>query len=294
MEFEYGGHSAVAPLQRALLRRPQWIPGSQQCWAGTWGYEGEPDLAAAQREHDAFAQILREHGTTVHYLEGKAPDLYDLVFTYDTALITNRGAIILRSGKQARVGEADIVDIALSDLGIPIIHRMRDPVTCDGGDCLWVRDDLLVIGRSYRTNAGESGEFTGILNDMGVEVRSFPVPHWTGPGDVMHLLSLISLIDSDLAVAYRRVMSVEMVKFLENQGIEFVDVSDEEFDGGLGANVLAVAPRQCIMLEGYPGVRRGLESAGARVQEFQGDELCHGMNGGPTCMTLSLLRSPDC
>lgn len=106
----------------------------------------------------------------------------------------------------------------------------------------------------------------------------------------MHLTSFISLVDEDLAVAHRKIMAVETVEFLKEHGVEFVEVSDEEFDMGLGVNVLAVAPRKCIMLKDYPGVKRDLGAAGAEVHVFSGDELSHCMKGGATCMTLPLLR----
>lgn len=288
---EYGGQSTVAPLRKALLRRPAWAPGTPEPWASKWGFEREPDLAAAQHEHDVFAQALRDLGVQIHYIDADAPGLYDLVFTYDGSLVTNQGAIILRSGKPARRGEQELFEQALKGLGIPILYRMQEPLTADGGDFMWLRKDLLLVGRSYRTNAWRSTGFLGVLSDIGVQIRSFSVPYWDGPGHVMHLMSLISLVDYDLAVAYRRLMPVDMVEFLEGEGIRFIDVGDDEFRGGLGANVLAVAPGMCVMLEGLDGVRRSLEQAGVEVTDYRGDELAGVMGGGPTCMTLPILRS---
>ncbi len=50
-----------------------------------------------------------------------------------------------------------------------------------------------------------------------------PVVHWSGPESVMHLLSAISLIDSDLAVAYLPLPAVETVELLRERGIGFVE-----------------------------------------------------------------------
>ncbi len=287
--MRYGAQSAVAPLRKALLRRPDWAVNDDR-WRGKWGYEREPDLEAARREHDAFAQLLKNLGTEVHYLEGDGPDLCDSVYTYDRAIITGKGAIVLRSGKPVRQGETRLMADGLRDLGIPILHTMKPPMTADGGDFLWLREDLVMVGRSYRTNATHHDDFMDLLGSMGIEVKPAPVPYWTGAGDVMHLTSFISLVAEDLAVAYRKIMAVETVEFLETLGVKFIDVSDEEFDMGLGANVLAAAPRKCIMLRDYPEVRKDLEAAGAEVHVFGGEELSHCMKGGATCMTLPLLR----
>lgn len=287
--MRYGAQSAVAPLRKALLRQPDWTVEDEP-WEEKWGYDGEPDLEVARREHGAFASLLTDLGVQVHYLQGDGPGLCDSVYAYDRAVITGRGAVVLRSAKPARFGETRLMARGLQDLGIPVLYEMRHPVTADGGDFLWLREDLVMVGRSYRTNAVCHPDFIELFSSLGVQVTPAPVPHWSGVGDVMHLTSFISLVDHDLAVAYRKIMAVETVEFLEEQGIKFIDVSDEEFDMGLGANVLAVAPRKCVMLEDYPGVRTDLEAAGAEVHVFDGRELSHCMKGGATCMTLPILR----
>ncbi len=288
----FGGQSQVAPLLKALIRRPSWnLEGNREYWRETWGYDRQPDLGAARTEHDRLARLLQDWGVEVHYVRGEAPHLPDSVFTYDQALITDQGALVLRSGKPARLAEADLVRSGLQGLGVPIVHQLEPPLTADGGDFCWLGEDLLLAGRSLRTNAPQSRGFVNHLRSMGVTVRAVPIPYWAGPGDVMHLMSLLSPVDRDLAVAYRRLLSVETVEFLENRGIELIDVPDEEFDGGLGANVLAVSPRKCIMLEGYDRVRRALEARGIEVRVFAGRELSGNMKGGPTCLVLPLLRA---
>ncbi len=58
----------------------------------------------------------------------------------------------------------------------------------------------------------------------------------------------------------------------------------------MGCNVLAVAPRKCMMLSGNPVTRARLEGAGAEVCEIEGNEIsCKGA-GGPTCLTRPIIR----
>jgi arginine deiminase len=71
-----------------------------------------------------------------------------------------------------------------------------------------------------------------------------------------------------------------------------LEVPDEEFDT-MGANVLAVAPRSCVMVAGNPVTRRRLGQAGARVIEYEGSEISLKGGGGPTCLTRPLRREID-
>ena len=69
----------------------------------------------------------------------------------------------------------------------------------------------------------------------------------------------------------------------------FVEVPDEEFES-MGANVLAIAPRRCVMLDGNPVTRARLEAAGVDVLTYQGSEISVKGGGGPTCLTRPLAR----
>ena len=84
----------------------------------------------------------------------------------------------------------------------------------------------------------------------------------------MHLMSLISPVDRDLAVVHSRLLPVPFREQLLDRGIELVEVPDEEFDT-MGTNVLALAPRRCLMLSGNPRTRAALERAGAEVLEYK-------------------------
>jgi N-dimethylarginine dimethylaminohydrolase len=102
-------------------------------------------------------------------------------------------------------------------------------------------------------------------------------------------MSLISLLDDDLAVVYRRILPVPLFELLSVYRVELVDVPEEEY-ALLGCNVLAVAPRTVIMAAGNPITRSRLEAVGCQVSEFDGSEICLPGAGGPTCLTRPLLR----
>src|SRR6187397_446527 len=107
-------------------------------------------------------------------------------------------------------------------------------------------------------------QFRRLLGDTVDQVIEVPLPHWRGPDDVLHLMSLISPVDSDLAVVYSPLLPVPFRLDLLERGFSLVDVPPEEFDS-MGTNVLALAPRKCVMLTGNPLTRRALEDAGATV-----------------------------
>ena len=58
----------------------------------------------------------------------------------------------------------------------------------------------------------------------------------------------------------------------------------------MGCNVLALAPRVALALDGNPETRRRLERAGVEVLVYSGRELSLKGDGGPTCLTRPLLR----
>ena len=84
-------------------------------------------------------------------------------------------------------------------------------------------------------------------------------------------------------------MAVRLVELLTQRDVQLIEVPDEEFES-MGCNVLALAPRLALALDGNPETRRRMEAAGVDVRVFQGEELSRKGDGGPTCLTRPLLR----
>ena len=127
------------------------------------------------------------------------------------------------------------------------------------------------------------------LAGLGVALVPVQLPYFEGPDACLHLMSLISLVDRDLAVVYRPLLPVPFYQLLEARGVALIDVSDEEF-ATMGTNVLALAPRRCLLLEQNRETRRALLAAGCEVMTYRGDELSLKAEGGPTCLTRALVR----
>jgi dimethylargininase len=284
-ERKFGCQSMTATLRRVLVRPP--APGS---WAGwkTYGWRGEPDPGRFEEEHAAFRELLAETGAEVvvagtpHALDP------DAIYVYDPALVSDAGAIMLRPGKEGRRGEVEVMVADFVEAGVPIAARLEAPATAEGGDTLWLDESTLLVGRGYRTNDEGIAELAQAL--PGVDVVAFDLPHLRGAGEVLHLMSLLSPLDVDLAVAYPPLMPVRLVELLAERGIELVEVPDEEFET-MGPNVLALGPRVALALEGNDETRRRLDGAGVDVRVYRGDEISRKGDGGPTCLTRPLLRS---
>jgi dimethylargininase len=279
-----GGQSAIAPLRRVLVRPPRG--DDLRAWRD-YGWWGEPDPAKVAEEHRSFQAALGEAGAEVLLGSAPVPGDPDAVYACDPGLVTDRGVVLLCPGKEGRRREPEALALDLESAGVPVIDVMPPPATAEGGDLLWLDRETLIVGRSYRTN--DHG-VTWLRRTLpSVQVIPFDLPHHRGRGEVLHLLSLISLLDVDLAVAYLPLLPARLVELLDERDMRTVGVPEEEF-GSDASNVLALGPRVALMLEGNPTTRRRLEDAGVDVRTYDGEELSTKGRGGPTCLALPLLR----
>jgi dimethylargininase len=274
----------TAPLREVLVKRPG--PAFGRAFdEPAHGFLHPVDLALAQREHDAFVELLAGLGPMVHEL-GVESDSPDLVYQFDPLLVSDGGAIPLRAGKPSRRGEELVVESWVNAHGIPTLGRIEAPGTIEGGDTLWLRPDLLCIGRTMRTNEAGARQLAALV---GGDVRVFDLPYWRGPAELIHLLSVISPVADDLAVVYLPLLPVGIWQLLGELGIRLIPVPDDEFPT-LGCNVLAVRPGAVILAEGNPVTTAALAAAGCEVHTYPATEIGLNGSGGPTCLTRPLRR----
>ena len=274
------------PLRRVLVRPP--VKDDLTAWAA-YGWRAEPDWARAAGEHAAFRDLLAAAGADVVIGETPVRGDPDAIYAYDPSLLTDAGAILLRPGKPGRRDEPEAFADDLAAAGVPVAGRLKDPATAEGGDMFWLDATTLLVGRGYRTNDAGIQQLRDQLETMGVSVIVFDLPHLRGPAECLHLMSFVSPVDRDLAVVYLPVMPVRLVELLRDRGIELVEVPEEEF-ASMGPNVLALAPRVVLALDGNPGTRRRMEAAGIDVRVYSGDQISRKGDGGPTCLTRPLDR----
>lgn len=287
MTRHYGSQSMVAPLRTVLVKRPDDAFAVSDPVA--WHYTARPELAKAQQEHDALVALLRQGGAEVVYHDEPQPDHADAIFAFDPAIVTDQGAIILSMGKPQRRGEEAAMARRFEQLGVPILYTLQGEARAEGGDLLWVDHDTLAIGLGFRTNIEGARQLRDALSGIGVKVIPVELPYYTGPDACLHLLSLISIVDETIAVVYPPLMAVPFWQELQRRDFKLIVISEEEFPT-MGTNVLALAPRKCLMLEGNPVTKRLLEEAGCEVVTYKGYEISLKAEGGPTCLTRPILR----
>lgn len=288
---EVTSQSEVGRLRRVLLKTPSAAflgdaeIGTQ--WRGL-NFLSPPDFKAAVAEYETLLGVLEAHGVEPYFLPAHPDTGLDSIYVRDAAILTDAGSILCRMGKPARRGEPQASALGLADAQVQIRGAITAPGTIEGGDVVWLDPRTLAVGRGYRTSAEGIRQLRSLLPD-GVEVVEVPLPHWRGPEDVFHLMSMLSPVDRDLMLVYSPLLPVPFRELLLERGCSLVEVPPEEFDS-MGCNVLALGPGVCLMLEGNPITRRRLEAAGAEVICYRGDEISNKGCGGPTCLTRPLLR----
>jgi N-dimethylarginine dimethylaminohydrolase len=286
---QYGGHSMVAPLRRVMVCPPRacgWcnVPG----WA-EMGYLHPPVCETAQAQHDRLRAQLDDSGIDVVEF-GEAGGLSaDAVYVHDASMVTDFGVICLNMGKACRRGEPAAHARFYERIGIPVLGEVRAPGTAEAGDLVWLDANTLLAGRGYRTNAAGIEQLRGLLAPHGIEVLSAPLPHSSGPGCCLHLMSLVSLLDERTALVDLPWLAVETLELLRERGFRLVEIESSERET-LACNVLALGEERLLALEENPRSNARLRAAGFEVRTFPGSEIGVNGGGGPTCLTRPIWR----
>lgn len=280
-----------APIDRIVLKHARDAFGSQAACDAEWralNFTAAPDFPRALQQYDALLEAVTRANPRADLLPGDGRVGLDSIYVRDASIATPRGMVLCRMGKPAREAEPAVQGGQFRALGIPVVGVVQPPGEIEGGDVVWFDDHTVAVGRGYRTNDEGIRQFSALVGHA-VDVISVPLPHYRGPSDVFHLMSIISPVDRDLAVVYSPLMPVPFREWLIGRGITLVEVPESEFDS-MGANVLAVAPRRCVMVRGNPGTKAALERVGAVVHEYEGSEISVKGGGGPTCLTRPISR----
>lgn len=280
----FGVRSMSSPLRRVLLRRPTTGDFAAAGWR-------TPDPELLLRQHERFGSLLTELGCEVEVAPA-VDGLVDACYVRDPALVTRTGAILFGMIKPVRQREPELLGEAFERHGIPIIGRLSGTAQADGGDMVWLDDETLLIGRSYRTNDEGIRQLTALLAREGVRVESVDLPHDRGPEHVLHLMSFLSPLDRDLAAVYLPLAPVRLVEALHQRGVEVISIDDAEYLT-MACNILAVRPRVVVLVSGNPRTEAALRAHGCEVHTYDGSEISLKGDGGPTCLTAPLWRDRD-
>jgi dimethylargininase len=286
----FGCQSMSLPLKRVLMRTPK--NSLLNADPKQWHYGPTFNGAKALEQYQVFRSLVEACGTEIIDIEDHDDGLADSMFTHDPSLMSDHGAIILNMGKPLRKAEPALHEKAYREAGIPILGRVQGDGKIEGGDCIWLDQNTLVVGRGFRSNQVGIDQLNALLNPHSVNVLGFDLPVWNGAEACLHLMSVISPLAPKLALIHAPLVPTALYQLMQTMGIELIEAPNDEFiaSSGLNLNVLPTSPSKCIMIEGFPGTKAAMEAAGCEVKTFTGDALCIACEGGPTCLTRPIYR----
>ena len=271
-----------------VLRRVHLTPPSLFTVEGrkraNWN-ECQPSQVITQFE--GYVKLLQRLDVEVYLGEPAPVDNPDAIYSYDSCMCIPAGAIVLQSIKENRQFEIEIVRRDLKNYQVPIIGQILHPCHIDGGDILWLNKDEVAVGRSWRTNDRAIDKLRAILSAFAIQVRSYDLSNLLGKEHCLHLMSVVSMLDSKTALIYEKGMPIALLRRLDQLGIRTLSIAEEEWCT-LGCNVLSLGKGKVIAVDGNPKTKKIMEGSGFSVFTFQGSSLCLAGEGGPTCLTRFL------
>lgn len=287
--------SMCGRLRSALVVAPDaagW--GPEAAWREI-GYRRPPDRESALRQHREIEGALVDAGVTLRRIApGEFPETPltpDAVYCHDASFPSPRGMILMRMGKPTRRGEPESHRAAFDRAGIPVVGEVAAPAAAEAGDLVWLDEGTVLAGEGYRTDAAGIRRLRELLAPDGVEVVPAPLPHGGGPGKCLHLMSLLSVLDSRTILADPERLAVPTLKFLAARGFEWIPIVPEE-RGTMAANVLSLGGGELLAIAANRRTNERLRDAGYRVRVYDGSEISANGGGGPTCLTRPILRDP--
>jgi N-dimethylarginine dimethylaminohydrolase len=285
--MRFGCQSMVGRIERVLLKHPREAYVNDETLRAQWqglNYLACPDYDKAVTEFEGFVDLLKRFIPEIHYLPKDPRVTVDSIYAHDSVIITARGAILCNMTREQRRYEPAAMKDFMPQLEIPVLGAISDQGRLECGDVVWLDERTLAVGRGRRTNNEGIRQLRHLVKDFVDELIVVDLP-----SSVFHLMGIISLIDEKLAVINSMMLPEPFRRWLVHKGFELLDVPPEECDT-LACNVLALAPRQCILLSGNRQTQDILTNKGIEVLTYSGEEISLKGSGGPTCLTRPLLR----
>ena len=250
----------------------------------------KPNFEQSLKEYNSFHLYFTNKNIETRFFPVDEKTWIDSIYCRDASIATDFGMIICNMGKKRRVYEPKAQLEAYQQNTLEILGEITFPGTLEGGDVAWLDQNTLAVGHTYRTNEAGIDQLKALLHPKGIEVVVVELPHYKGKEDVFHLMSILSPVDKNLAVVYSPLMPIKFRNELLGRGFQLIEVPEEEFES-MGCNVLAVSPRDCLMVDGNPITKKLLEEAGCQVIAYKGNEISVKGGGGPTCLTRPMKRT---
>ena len=281
---DWGVCSEVDTLKAVLLRRPG--KEIEDFNASEVRFSDEPiDVELMRRQHDEVAQIYRDFGAKVYYVENQREDRPNAVFCRDLMFMTPEGAIITRPGMAARRGEERYIAEALAKIGVPVLRTITGDGMFEGANAMWVDRHTCVVSTGVRCNKSGFEQVKYELERMGVNVY-----HMQQPYSNIHIDGLLNPASNDVMLMHASQVPYDIVDMLKKKGYKMLEApSRTEVRETFGCNFVALEPGYILMPEGNPRTQELLEKNGIKVKTVNISEIIKG-KGALHCITAYLKR----
>ncbi|MCX6576785.1 MAG: arginine deiminase family protein [Candidatus Aminicenantes bacterium] len=228
---------------------------------------GKPDYEQALRQHAAYVDALRSCGLEVVVLE--ADESYpDSTFVEDTAVVTEKIAVISNPGAPSRRGEEGSIAEALKSF-FSSLEYIKPPGTLEGGDVMRAGDHFY-IGLSQRTNREGANQLVQILEKSGYAASLVPLEH------VLHLKTGVVYLENKKLLAAG--------EFIAHPVFKEYHLIPAAVDELYAANSLWVNG-WVLVPAGFNKTRRAIENLGYSVKTVDVSEF-RKLDGGLSCLSL--------
>lgn len=290
---KFGAQDMISTLKKVLIKKPQEFMSKVD--VKKWNYIFPLNQNLINQNYNDFFNIIKDSEIEIIELklEDESEELCDSIFTHDPSLVLDDGAIILNMSKKLRQKETKAHKILYNSLNIPIVGRIVNKGTVEAGDCLWINNKTLLVGLSNRTNILGFNQLYNIVKKFNIKLIPIKLPIKNNTNSCFHLMSLISMLDKNLAIVSGKHLTPDLKIELNKNNIDLIIIPEDEYINSktLAVNILALSPRNLIALNGYPKTVDLLIKYGCKVNLFSGKELCIKAEGGPTCLTRPILRN---
>ena len=281
---DWGVCSEVDTLRDVIMRRPGKEIDNFDWQTARFKSAIDPEKFRAQ--HDNLAQIYRDHGVRVHYVEEQRVDKPNALFCRDLLLMTPEGAIVTRPAMEARRGEERYMAKALADLGVPIIRTNCGDAIFEGAMGLWIDRHTIVLASGVRTNRSGYEMVEYELKRMGVT----DILHMQIPYGHAHIDGLLNMASHDVAMIHASQVPYDVCDALKKKGIKLLECPSRiEAKETFAINFVAIEPGTIVMPEGNPRSQELLEKNGINVIPVDYSEVMKGY-GAMHCCTAFLKR----
>jgi dimethylargininase len=253
-------------FKHAIVR----LPGRTFSQGLTTVQLGVPLYVKVLQQHARYCEALQACGLTLTTLDADL-DHPDSTFVEDTAVVTERSAVLTRPGAPSREGEVAAIRSALSSF-FPAMAEIKAPGTLDGGD-ICEADDRFFLGLSHRTNEEGARQLAAHLAREGYASAVIDV---RGMNSILHLKSGISYIGENTLVVMEEMAGHELFN-----GYEMIRVIEQE---SYAANCVRVNER-VLVPAGFPLLTKALKDRGFYPTQLEMSEF-QKMDGGLSCLSL--------